>query len=407
MKIEMKKSSIILLSLFISIAAFSQKSPGLALTPPMGWNSWNTFRTDINEKLVMEIADAFVKYNLKDAGYEYIVLDDGWMARERDADLKLVPDPKKFPNGMKAVVDYVHSKGLKFGIYNCAGATTCAGYPGSRGFEFQDAKQYAEWGVDFLKYDWCDTKNINPIGAYETMRNAIAATGRPMIFSICEWGDNDPWLWAEEMGHMWRVTGDIINCWNCELSYGSFSSWGIWPIINMRQDIRKYSGPGHWNDFDMMEVGNGFSPSEDRVHFAMWCMLSSPLILGNDVRTMNQETQKLLTNKEIIAINQDELGIQGYRHINDGNFEVWAKPLANGEWAIAFVNMRETEQILNFDWNQHPISDQMVSRTIELEKHQYSLRDVIAHKDAGTTAKKISQKVAGHDLLLFRLKPLK
>jgi alpha-galactosidase len=403
----MKQLSILAISLLLSIAGNAQKTEGLAQTPPMGWNSWNTFGTDINEKLVMEIADAFEKYNLKDAGYEYIVLDDGWMARERDADLKLVPDPVKFPNGLKVVADYVHSKGLKFGIYSCAGATTCAGYPASRGFEFQDAKQFAQWGVDFLKYDWCDTKNINPIGAYETMRNALFATGRPIIFSICEWGDNNPWEWAEELGHMWRVTGDIVNCWDCELSYGSFSSWGIWPIINMRKDIRKYSGPGHWNDFDMLEVGNGFTPAEDRVHFAMWCMLSSPLILGNDIRTMTKETQKLLTNSEIISINQDQLGIQGYRHINEGNFEVWVKPLANEEWAVAFVNMSNTAQQLNFDWKQHPISDQMVKRTIELEKHNYSLRDVINRKDAGSTNSKISRQIDAHDIFLLRLKPLK
>ncbi len=395
----------IIAAILASVNAKSQKSPNLALTPPMGWNSWNTFGTDINEKLVKEIADAFVKYGLKDAGYEYIVLDDGWMAPQRDSCYNLVPDPEKFPNGIKALADYIHAKGLKLGIYNCAGSHTCAGYPGSRGFEFQDAKLYAQWGVDFLKYDWCSTKNLNAKGAYETMRNAIAASGRPMIFSICEWGDNNPWEWASEMGHMWRVTGDIINCWNCELSFGNFSSWGIWPIINMRKDIRKYSGPGHWNDFDMMEVGNGFTPAEDRVHFAMWCMLASPLIMGNDIRTMNPQTQNLLTNKEIIGINQDKLGIQGFRHINDGNFEVWVKPLENNRWAIAFVNMTESEQQLTFNWDKHPISDEMVGRKVDVKKERYQLRDLFNHKNIGNTTQNLNLRMPSHDVLLLELTP--
>lgn len=403
----MKRTFLFLATILATTLAMAQKSPGLALTPPMGWNSWNTFGTDINEKLVKEVADAFVKYGLKDAGYEYIVLDDGWMMRERDADYKLVPDPQKFPNGLKALADYIHAKGLKFGIYNCAGSQTCAGYPGSRGFEYQDAKQYADWGVDFLKYDWCNTQNLNAKGAYETMRDAIAATGRPMVFSICEWGDNNPWQWATEIGHMWRISGDIINCWNCELSFGNFSSWGIWPIINMRKDIRKYSGPGHWNDFDMMEVGNGFPPAEDRVHFVMWCMVSSPLIMGNDVRTMSEETRKLLTNHEIIAINQDKLGIQGFRHINDGNFEVWVKPLDNNEWAIAFINMTEKEQFLDFDWNKHPINDGLVGRSVEVNRQAYQLRDLIHQKNMGNTQQKLIQSVASHDVLLIRLIPQK
>ncbi len=403
----MKKGTILLTIIFLSISAFAQKDKTLALTPPLGWNSWNTFATDINEQLVKDIADAFVDMELKEAGYEYIVLDDGWMAKERDENNNLVPDPKKFPNGIKAVVDYVHSRGLKFGIYNCAGNKTCAGYPGSRGFEFQDAKLYAEWGVDFLKYDWCNTENLNAKGAYQTMRDALYATGRPIVFSICEWGDNDPWKWGEEMGHMWRVTGDIINCWDCEASHGDWSSWGVWPIINMRKDIRKYAGPGHWNDFDMMEVGNGMTVAEDRVHFAMWVMLASPLIMGNDLRTATKETLEILTNKEVIAVNQDKLGVQGYRHINEGDIHVWVKPLANEEWAVAFVNMSNKEAELDFDWNQHPIDDNISNRRLKVKDYEYKVRDLFKKKNAGTTKENVKATIPAHDIVMLRLTPNK
>lgn len=403
----MKKRILLTVLAVFSLLTYAQKNEGLALTPPMGWNSWNTFSTDINEQLVKDIADVFVERGLKDAGYEYVVLDDGWMAMERDKNNNLVPDPKKFPNGMKSVVDYVHSKGLKFGIYNCAGNKTCGGFPGSRGFEYQDAKLYAEWGVDYLKYDWCNTENLNAKGAYETMRDALFATGRPIVFSICEWGDNDPWKWGKEMGHLWRVTGDIVNCWDCEMSHGNWSSWGLWKIINMRKDIRKYSGPGHWNDFDMMEVGNGMTVSEDRVHFAMWVMLASPLIMGNDLRSASQETIETLTNEEVIAVNQDKLGIQGYRHSDEGSIDIWVKPLANAEWAIAFINMTEETISLNYDWNKHPISDGLSKRTLKVNEMNYLVRDLFGKEDIGSTKKNLKTEIAGHDILMVRLKPKK
>lgn len=403
----MKKTIQLALAILLTTAqgAFAQKSPGLALTPPMGWNSWNTFATDISDQLVREVADSFVKFGLKDAGYEYIVLDDGWMLRQRDAKGNLVPDPEKFPLGMKALVEYVHAQGLKFGIYNCAGDQTCAGYPGSRGFEYQDARLYAEWGVDFLKYDWCNTKNLNALGAYETMRDAIAKSGRPMVFSLCEWGDNQPWTWAKEVGHMWRVTGDIINCWDCEFSHGDWSSWGLWSIIHMRKDIRKYSGPGHWNDFDMMEVGNGFTPAEDRVHFVMWSMLASPLIMGNDVRTMSRETRELLTHEGIIAINQDSLGVQAFRYMNENNVDIWVKPLQHNEWAVAFVNHNKTEVVFRHNWKKHPMADGLVKRALETDRQNFRIREVIQRKELGTTNKELEVKLGSHDVLLLRISP--
>ncbi|MEH0153284.1 glycoside hydrolase family 27 protein [Limibacter armeniacum] len=400
----MKKLLISIAAILCTIGSLqAQKFDGLAKTPPMGWNSWNTFATDINEQLVKDIADSFVKYGLKDAGYEYIVLDDGWMTKERDQNGNLVPDPKKFPNGMKALADYVHAKGLKFGLYNCAGAQTCAGYPGSRGYEYQDAQKYAEWGVDFLKYDWCNTEKLNAEGAYMTMRDALYKAGRPVVFSICEWGDNEPWEWAENIGHLWRVSGDIINCWDCEVGHGSWSSWGVWKIINMHQNIRKHAGPGHWNDLDMMEVGNGMTDAEDRSHFAMWSVMASPLILGNDLRTASKETLKTLTNKEVIAINQDELGIQGFRFTNEHNVEVWIKPLKNDEWAFVFVNMNDEPYELNFDWKKHGIGDDVNGKWLDLSANNLKVRDLFNQKDLGATDKSLKATIGVHDVLMIKL----
>lgn len=399
----MKQIILVLLSTILATTMFAQKFQNLAQTPPMGWNSWNTFATDINEQLVKDIADKFIEFGLKDAGYEYIVLDDGWMAKERDKYGNLVADPNKFPSGMKALADYIHKKGLKFGIYNCAGSKTCGGYPGSRGFEYQDARSYAAWGVDFLKYDWCNTTKLNAEGAYMTMRDALAAAGRPIVFSICEWGDNDPWKWGKDIGHLWRVTGDIINCWDCEVGHGSWSSWGVWKIINMRKDIRKFAGPGHWNDFDMMEVGNGMTDAEDRSHFAMWCMLASPLIMGNDLRIASTETVKTLTNKEVIAVNQDTLGTQGFRFSNNNNFEIWLKPLTNDEWAISFVNMNDQPTELVFDWTQHEIGDDLNHRMLDTKQKTYKIRDLFNKKDIGTTKSPLKVTIGVHDVLMIRL----
>ncbi|GAA0894113.1 hypothetical protein GCM10009122_37930 [Fulvivirga kasyanovii] len=389
--------------IFLSLNLQAQKFEGLAPTPPMGWNSWNTFATDINEQLVKDIADKFVELGLKDAGYEYIVLDDGWMAKERDANGNLVADPEKFPSGMKALAAYVHSKGLKFGLYNCAGSETCAGYPGSRGYEYQDARLYASWDIDFLKYDWCNTEKLNAEGAYMTMRDALAKAGRPVVFSICEWGDNEPWNWGQEIGHMWRVSGDISNCWDCEDDHGTWSSWGVWKIINMRKNIRSATGPNHWNDFDMMEVGNGMTAAEDRSHFAMWSMLASPLIMGNDLRSATEETIKTLTNKEVIGVNQDSLGIQGFRVSNEGNIEIWAKPLANGSWAMTFVNMNEKPAELSFDWSEHKITDAETGKGLNTKEKTYQVRDLFNHKKLKNTKSKLKATIGVHDVLMVRL----
>lgn len=391
-----------LLALF-SLPLQGQKFPNLAQTPPMGWNSWNTFATDINEELIRSVADAFVERGLKEAGYAYIVLDDGWMARERDENGNLTADPAKFPSGMKALADYVHERGLKFGLYNCAGDKTCAGYPGSRGHEYQDARLYAGWGVDYLKYDWCNTGDMNAKEAYLTMRDALYAAGRPVVFSICEWGDNQPWEWAAEVGHLWRVTGDITPCWDCELGHGNWSSWGVWRIINMREGIRTAGGPGHWNDFDMMEVGNGMTAGEDRVHFGMWAMLASPLIMGNDVRNASATTLDILTNEEVIAVNQDPLGVQGFRYLDEGEIDIWLKPLSEGDWALCFVNMAETPTPLDFDWRRDHIGDNTLNRRLEVNERTYTIRDLFGRRDLGTTDTRLRAMIPGHDCLMVRL----
>jgi alpha-galactosidase len=394
------------------------KYKDLAKTPQMGWNSWNTFATNINEQLIKDIADAFVTLGLKDAGYEYIVLDDGWMDMQRDAQGNLTPHPEKFPNGIKAVADYVHSKGLKFGLYNCAGWRTCAGYPGSRGHEYQDALKYAEWDVDYLKYDWCNTAPLRHMDdkeayareSYMVMANALLEAKRPVLFSLCEWGDNNPWKWGAFTGHSWRTTGDISSCFDCIENHGTWNSWGVLQILDMRnQDtLRRAAGPGHWNDMDMMEAGNeGLTHYENQSHFALWAILNSPLILGNDIRSMTEETRAILTNKDIIALNQDTLGIQAFRYktVSD-SVEIWAKPLAGDEWALLFLNRSKAPVTFTFDWNaEQRIVDDFFHKEIVFSKEKtYKIKDLYAGKETGNTKKPLTATLAQHQSLVLRLR---
>ncbi|MFH6985704.1 glycoside hydrolase family 27 protein [Marinoscillum luteum] len=397
----MKTTLSIIFTLSVFLAG-AQKFDGLALTPPMGWNSWNKFSCDMTESLIRETADAMVASGLKDAGYEYIVIDDCWHG-ERDSLGFIQPDPVRFPSGIKALADYIHSKGLKFGIYSDAGWQTCGGRPGSRGREYQDAQRYASWGVDYLKYDWCNTEGLKAEGAYLTMRNALHEAGRPIVLSICEWGDNQPWEWAGPIGHLWRTTGDIYNCFDCEYNHGTWSSWGVLQILDMRKDIRKYAGPDHWNDPDMMEIGNGMTVNEDRAHFSLWAMMAAPLIAGNDLRNMSPETIAILTNKEVIAIDQDSLGVQGFKHIDDENFEVWVKPLAKGDLAVCFLNRAVEPLDLNFDWKSNPMKDPDFDYTFDFTRNTYDLLNVWSGKQQGTTKKVLKASIPGHDVLMFRL----
>jgi alpha-galactosidase len=395
-----------LITLFLTVAAQAQKAPDLAATPPMGWNSWNHFGCNIDEKLIRETADAFVASGLRDAGYEYVNLDDCWHG-ERDKDGFIQPDPERFPSGMKALADYVHDKGLKIGIYSDAGRKTCAGRPGSQGYEFQDALQYSRWGIDYLKYDWCNTGNgdaqRNPIEAYTTMRDALHAAGRPVVFSVCEWGDNEPWTWAGDIGHLWRTTGDIINCWDCEVGHGNWSSWGILRILDMQDKLRIHAGPGHWNDPDMMEVGNLETLGENRAHFAMWAMLAAPLIIGTDVRDLEPAIRDVLTNKGVIAVDQDPLGIQGFAHRRESDFEVWVKPLADGDWALAFLNRGDEARDEVFDFAAEPVEDAMTGRRTEFAEHRYRIVDLWTGEKLGSTEKPLKLAVGPRDVRIFRL----
>ena len=348
-----------ILSIFF-ISAFSvraQKFENLAATPPMGWNSWNKFACDgINETVIREVADAMVSSGMKDAGYQYIVIDDCWQVA-RDSAGNILADKVKFPHGIKGLADYIHSKGLKFGIYTCAGRKTCAGRPASEGYEFQDARQYAAWGVDYLKEDWCNTGTQNAQSSYTLMRDALYQAGRPIVFSLCEWGSNKPWHWARDVGHLWRTCGDIGNNWSIMWA-GDGSAYGGSVIgnLDLQRGLEQYAGPGHWNDPDMLEVGNGvLSVEEERSHFSLWCMLAAPLMAGNDLRSMPAETKAILTNKGVIAIDQDPLGKQASAVSMDEDLEVFVKPLSGGDTAICFLNRGDKPKKLDFAWSKYKI----------------------------------------------------
>ena len=320
---------------------------GLAMTPPMGWNSWNHFGCNVSERMIRETADSLVSSGMRDAGYQFLVIDDCWHG-ERDAHGDIQPDAKRFPSGIKALADYVHSKGLKFGIYSDAGVKTCGGRPGSRGYEFQDAAQYASWGVDYLKYDWCNTGTQNAQASYGIMRAALNKTGRPIVFSMCEWGTAKPWLWAGDgTGNLWRTTGDIKDHWAGKYDY----AWGVMNIVDMNEPLYSYAGPGHWNDPDMLEVGNGgMTTDEYRAHFSLWAMMAAPLLAGNDVAHMSPETRSILMNKDVIAIDQDPMGHAGRRVRRDGDLEVWSRELANGGRAVLLLNRGAAPAAMQFTW---------------------------------------------------------
>ncbi|MPZ81324.1 MAG: alpha-galactosidase [Actinophytocola sp.] len=314
-----------------------QDKPPLAPTPPMGWNSWNKFGCDIDEELIRETADAMVSSGMADAGYTYVNIDDCWMAPERDAEGRLQADPERFPSGIKAVADYVHALGLKLGVYSSAGTATCQGLPASLDHETTDAASFAEWGVDLLKYDNCNNQGRPAIERYTAMADALAATGRDIVYSICEWGSNQPWEWAAEVGgHYWRTTGDISDNWGSVVS-----------ILDQQVGLEAYSGPNAWNDPDMLEVGNGgMSTEEYRAHMSLWSLLNSPLIAGNDLRSMDDTTRALLTDPDVIAVNQDWAGTQGHKIADSGNgagdLEVWAKPTSAGGAAVVLFNRGAT-----------------------------------------------------------------
>jgi alpha-galactosidase len=386
--------------LFNSFFLFGQESMNLALTPPMGWNSWNAFQDKIDEKLIREMADAMVSSGMKDVGYEYINLDDCWQV-SRDANGTIVADSVKFPSGIKALADYVHSKGLKFGLYSCAGSKTCAGRPGSRGHEFQDARTYASWGVDYLKYDFCNTDDQNAEGAYKIIHDALMAAKRPVVLEICEWGGTKPWTWGKGVGSLWRTTGDIMDCYDCTYNWGGF---GWTRILDKNADLNQYAGPGGWNHPDMLEVGNGgLTDIEARSHFTLWCMMAAPLIAGNDIRSMLPAIRQILTNKELIAIDQDSLGKQGFRWLVFNGIELWVKPLKNKEMALCFFNRGDVVKALNFNWKkEHHIFNAAGDGT-SFNLENLNIKDVWLNKIIGTTKNNLKAEILPHDVLIVKL----
>jgi alpha-galactosidase len=367
---------------------------GLALTPPMGWNSWNKYGCDISEATMRKQADAMVASGMKEAGYTYVVIDDCWHG-ERDAAGNIHADAVRFPSGIKALADYVHDRGLKFGIYSDTGDKTCQKKPGSRGHEFQDAIQYASWGVDYLKYDWCNSESLDAKAAYETMALALRATGRPIVFSICEWGTNRPATWAVSVGgNLWRTTGDIYDAWQ---GLAHDNEWfGVLDILDLQVGLEGYAGPGHWNDPDMLEVGNGgMTLDEYRAHFALWAMLAAPLISGNDLSTMSAETTAILTNREIIAVDQDPLGIQGRRAVKQGDAEVWVRPLAGGSQAVLLLNRGAERRSIVASWD-----------TLRWPSYlQADVRDLWRQRNLERASGSIAIKVAPHAAVILKVTP--
>jgi alpha-galactosidase len=352
---------LLLVSLIFPTTLSAQADSQLAARPPMGWNSWNKFACDINEKLIRETADAMVKSGMRDAGYIYVNIDDCWMAPQRDANGRLQPDPKRFPHGIKALADYVHSIGMKLGIYSSAGTKTCQGLPASLDHETADAQSFAEWGIDYLKYDNCNNEGRPALARYTAMRDALAATGRPIVFSLCEWGSNRPWLWGRQVGgSLWRTTGDIEDKWTSVL-------W----ILDQQVGLTAFAGPGGWNDPDMLEVGNGgMSEREYKAHFSMWALLNAPLIAGNDIRSMNDTTGAILMNAEVIRVDQDWGGSQGYKLLDDGDGEVWVKPMGDGSVAVVLLNRGETSQVIGVTRQQ-----------LRLPRGSWRARELWTHTD--------------------------
>ena len=353
---------------------------GLARTPPMGWNTWNKFGCDVSDPLIRATADAMVSSGMRDAGYQYLVIDDCWQVA-RDSAGTIVADSTRFPAGMAALAAYVHSKGLKFGLYTDAGTQTCQGRPGSYNHEEQDARTYASWGVDYVKVDWCHHQGLDARVQYARFREALAHAGRPITFSICEWGSNRPWEWAPEDGNLWRTTGDIDDSWPSMLENLDLSSG--------HADV---AGPGGWNDPDMLEVGNGgMTDDEYRAHFSLWAMMAAPLIAGNDVRTMTPATRDILTNRDVIAVDQDSLGAQGWLIAQPRpGLQVWVKPLKDGSRAVALLNRTATAADIPVSWT-----------TVGL-RGRVAVRDLWERRDVGSFANGWSARVPPHAVVMIR-----
>jgi alpha-galactosidase len=376
------------------LTAFRSAPPvpnGLALTPPMGWNSWNHFGCNVSATLIRGVADAMAANGMREAGYRYVVIDDCWQVG-RDASGTIIADSVRFPGGMKPLADYVHAKGLQFGIYTDAGRKTCEGRPGSYGFEERDAKSYAQWGVDYVKIDWCNAEGLDAPTQYAKLRDALAHSGRPIVFSICEWGLNRPWDWAPATGNLWRTTGDIDDSWDSMLANFDLSS-----------QYAHVAKPGAWNDPDMLEIGNGgLSEDESRAHMSLWAIAAAPLIAGNDVRSMTDSSRdaqiahEVLLNTDVIAVDQDALGIQA-RMVSAprSDLQVWSRPLADGSRAVVLLNRASVPSRINASWGRIGISARGATR----------VRNLWTHKDSTVTGDSYSAQVPPHGVVMVRVWP--
>jgi alpha-galactosidase len=389
----MKK--IIITLIFAAGFGIATKAQYKAITtnPPMGWMSWFPFIDKIDEKKIMEVADAMVSSGLRDAGYQLLQLDDGWMAAKRDAQGRQYADTARFPHGMKYLADYVHSRGLKIGIYSSNGMKTCAGYPGSYNYEESDAKTYAAWGIDYLKYDACGEKeNHTDRELHTRMSKALQATGRPIMFEICIFSSGETHLWGAEIADMWRTGGDIVKFIE-RTPEVTYKNW----YNNLQQVVGKedYAGNGHWNDPDNLIVdyprNNKQTYDEQKAQFSLWAVVSAPLILGNDVRNMTAATKAILMNKEIIAVDQDGLTKPGKRLLTDGKREIWLKQLKDGSKAVVLFNKQATEATLTLNFND-----------INLTK-KAKIRDLWAHANKGVFNGSYSAKAAPHGVVMIRL----
>jgi len=383
---EHMKTFIMLAAIMVCAVSLANADPldnGLARTPPMGWNSWNRFRTRIDDRMVREIADAMVASGMKDAGYVYINIDDGWQWK-RDEKGVLQPNPN-FPD-MKALAAYVHSKGLRLGIYSSPGPRSCAGYEGSYGHEEIDARTWADWGIDYLKYDWCSAgriwKDEDMPAVYQRMGEALRQAGRPIVYSLCQYGRAKVQEWGPKVGgNLWRTTSDIRDQWQSMANIG-FSQSVLAP----------YAAPGHWNDPDMLEIGNGrMSPIEYRTHFSLWALLAAPLIAGNDLRDMTPATREILLNQEVIAINQDKLGKPARRVAQDGALEIWARTLADSGTAVGLFNRGEAPARVIVRWSDLGL------------KGPLKVRDLWSHTDLGNFSEEYAADVPAHGVGLLKL----
>ncbi|KAK1285543.1 hypothetical protein QJS10_CPB20g00132 [Acorus calamus] len=365
-----------------------QLDNGLALTPQMGWNSWNFFACNINETVIKETADALVSTGLANLGYIYVNIDDCWSSPLRNVKGDLNPEPRTFPSGIKALADYVHDKGLKLGIYSDAGAFTCQVRPGSLFHENRDASLFASWGIDYLKYDNCYNLGIKPEKRYPPMRDALNLTGRTIFYSLCEWGVDDPALWAGKVGNSWRTTDDINDSWE-----------SMTTIADLNDKWASYAGPGGWNDPDMLEVGNGgMTYQEYRAHFSIWALMKAPLLIGCDVRSITSETLEILSNEEVIAVNQDPLGVQGRKVSTggeDGCRQIWAGPLSEDRLVVALWNRCPEVTTITVKWESLGIDPTTA----------FAVRDLWKHKDLSGNVRVFSAQIDSHDCHIYIFTP--